>query len=126
MIFFDLIASSASTSNTAVNPFMQAYIGGRNDNGVAFGILTVKRIATTTGIATETILIQILYLFFLVINFYLSLMFSSSSCLGSILDGESIIISLPELFLGKAIKSRILSSPPSIAHNLSKPKATPP
>ena len=41
-------------------------------------------------------------------------------------DQESIIMSLPELFFGNAIKSLILSLPPIIAHNLSKPNATPP
>ncbi len=40
--------------------------------------------------------------------------------------GASIITSRPELFFGNAIKSRIVSCPPKIATNRSKPKAIPP
>ena len=40
--------------------------------------------------------------------------------------GVSIIISLPELFFGKAIKSLIVSEPAKRETHLSKPKATPP
>ena len=36
------------------------------------------------------------------------------------------MVSLPELFLGNAIKSLIFSCPPIIAHNRSNPKAIPP
>lgn len=39
----------------------------------------------------------------------LSFKLSSSSCLSSIGAGASIMTSRPELFLGKAIKSRIIS-----------------
>jgi len=48
---------------------------------------------------------------------------SSSSCVWSMEEGASSITSLPELFFGKAIKSRMLSLPPSMAHSLSKPKS---
>ena len=41
-------------------------------------------------------------------------------------EGASIIMSLPVLFLGKAMKSRMLLLPDITAHNLSKPKAMPP
>ena len=86
-----------------------------------------RRSATTTGINTEIIFIQIPYLFFpLILVYFFSKILSSVSCFISIFDGESIITSLPELFFGKAMKSLMLSSPPSIAHNLSNPNATPP
>jgi hypothetical protein len=41
-------------------------------------------------------------------------------------EGESIITSRPELFLGKAMKSRMLSAPPNREQSRSKPKAMPP
>src|SRR4051794_20460280 len=50
-----------------------------------------------------------------------SLICKSSNCLSSIVLGASSITSLPELFFGKAIKSRMLSVPPRIAHKRSKP-----
>ena len=45
---------------------------------------------------------------------------------GNEIGGASIITSLPELFFGKAIKSRMVSCPPRIATNLSNPNANPP
>src|ERR1700722_4228491 len=51
---------------------------------------------------------------------------SSSSCLSSMVPGASSMTSRPLLFLGKAIKSRMLSLPPRIAQSRSKPKAIPP
>lgn len=40
---------------------------------------------------------------------YCNLICNSFNCFSSIIDGASIITSLPELFFGKAIKSRIVS-----------------
>ena len=54
------------------------------------------------------------------------LRFISFSCSSETVDGESIITSLPELFLGNAMKSRIISFPPIIATSLSSPNAIPP
>src|SRR6185437_12745286 len=51
---------------------------------------------------------------------------SSWSCISSMVLGASSMTSRPLLFLGNAIKSRILSLPPRIAHNRSNPKAIPP
>jgi hypothetical protein len=51
---------------------------------------------------------------------------SSCSCFSSIVEGASSITSRPLLFLGKAMKSRILSLPPRIAQSRSNPKAIPP
>src|SRR5580693_5743566 len=51
---------------------------------------------------------------------------SSCSCLSSIVPGASSITSRPLLFLGNAIKSRMLSLPPRIAQSRSNPKAMPP
>jgi hypothetical protein len=42
--------------------FIDAYIGGKNDNGSTLGNLTVNNIATTTGIKIETRTINLLYL----------------------------------------------------------------
>tara|TARA_B110000483_G_scaffold97749_1_gene119967 strand:+ start:270 stop:470 length:201 start_codon:yes stop_codon:yes gene_type:complete len=49
-------------SNKAVIAFIDAYIGGKNDNGSTLGNLTVNNIATTTGIKIETKIISLLYL----------------------------------------------------------------
>ena len=49
-------------SNKAVIAFIDAYIGGKNDNGSTLGNLTVNNIATTTGIKIETRTINLLYL----------------------------------------------------------------
>src|SRR4051794_25724833 len=54
------------------------------------------------------------------------LIFNSFNCFSSIVLGLSIITSLPELFLGKAITSRIESKPAKIEVKRSKPKAIPP
>ncbi|MMZ71138.1 hypothetical protein D1872_343920 [compost metagenome] len=51
---------------------------------------------------------------------------NSSSCSGDTADGESIIKSLPALFLGNAIKSLMDSLPAKRAASLSNPKAIPP
>lgn len=51
---------------------------------------------------------------------------SSSSCSCSTREGASIITSRPELFFGKAMQSRMLSSPAKSETSLSKPKAIPP
>lgn len=50
---------------------------------------------------------------------------SSSNCSLSTIDGAFIITSRPELFLGKAIQSRMLSNPAKRATNRSNPKANP-
>lgn len=51
---------------------------------------------------------------------------NSSSCESAISEGLSIIISLALLFLGKAMKSLIVSTPANIEHILSNPNAIPP
>ena len=51
---------------------------------------------------------------------------SSSSWVWSMVDGDSFMTSRPELFLGKAITSRIVSSPARIETNRSNPSARPP
>lgn len=53
-------------------------------------------------------------------------MLSSWSCVSSMRDGASIIVSRPELFLGNAMTSRIESSPARIDTNRSNPNASPP
>ena len=52
--------------------------------------------------------------------------YNSSSCAEDISEGLSAIRSLALLFLGKAIKSLIVSIPPNMEHILSKPNAIPP
>src|SRR5699024_6432038 len=52
--------------------------------------------------------------------------FNSLICETANEEGASNITSLPILFFGKAIKSRILSLPPKIAQSRSNPKAIPP
>ena len=59
-------------------------------------------------------------------NIYFNLMFSSSNCLGSMGVGAGSMVSRPALFLGNAMKSRMLSQSLSTAHKRSKPKAIPP
>jgi hypothetical protein len=54
------MALIANTNNNAVTALIVAYIGGRNVRGVASGIFTVNKIATTIGIAIETITIKVL------------------------------------------------------------------
>lgn len=54
-----------------------------------------------------------------------TLIASSFNCPADIVEGESIITSRPELFLGNAMKSRIESAPPKIEQSLSKPNAIP-
>jgi hypothetical protein len=51
---------------------------------------------------------------------------NSSNCAAEIADGESIITSRAELFLGNAMKSRMDSLPPNREQSLSNPKAMPP
>src|SRR5690606_37668629 len=51
---------------------------------------------------------------------------NSSNCFASMVEGASIMTSLPLLFLGKAITSRMDSLPPSKAQSLSNPHAIPP
>ena len=58
-IFF-LIAEKARIKIIAVNPLIEAYIGGRKSRGATFGIRIINKIATTTGIKIETTHIQIL------------------------------------------------------------------
>ena len=58
-------------------------------------------------------------------SFFISIP-SSSSCSCFIEEGVSIMISRAWLFFGKAMKSRMVSEPPSMAAHLSKPKAMPP
>src|SRR3546814_18752907 len=58
-------------------------------------------------------------------SFYFRRIFNSFSCSCEIADGESIMTSLPELFFGKAITSRIESRPEKMEQSLSKPKAMP-
>ena len=57
------MAQSAASSNTAVIPFIDAYIGGKNVSASTFGIRIPKSNATTTGMAIETILIHNLNFF---------------------------------------------------------------
>ena len=63
-------------------------------------------------------------------NFYFSNgtseRYNSSNCAGSIGEGPSSITSRPALFFGKAIKSRIESTPPNNEQSRSKPNAKPP
>jgi|TARA_B100000767_G_scaffold110368_1_gene105653 hypothetical protein len=56
------MAISAEIKINAVKPFIEAYIGGRKDNGSTLGSLTVNSKATTTGIKTDTKIISLLYL----------------------------------------------------------------
>jgi hypothetical protein len=58
MTFFFLIAKKAEISTTVVTALIAAYIGGKKRKGSTLGIRTLKRIATTTGIAIETIQIN--------------------------------------------------------------------
>ena len=66
------------------------------------------------------------YAGFFIYDFKLSFKLNSFSWSSSIGAGASIITSRPELFLGNAIKSLMVSCPPKIATNLSSPKAIPP
>ena len=50
---------------------------------------------------------------------------NSSNCASAIVEGDSVITSRPILFLGKAMKSRMLSCPPNNEQSLSKPNANP-
>ena len=54
-------------------------------------------------------------------SFKSSAMLSSSSCAGSRTEGASIIVSRPELFLGKAMQSRIESKPAKRLTQRSRP-----
>src|SRR5690554_4204697 len=73
---------------------------------------------------------QLRWIFYLskskVYSFTFSIIDNSSNCALSMVAGASIITSRPELFLGNAIKSRMVSCPPKIATKRSKPKAKPP
>ena len=61
-MFLFLIAKYARVSTIAVIAFIVAYIGGKKVKESTFGILIKKSIATTNGMATESIQTQILYL----------------------------------------------------------------
>ena len=51
---------------------------------------------------------------------------NSSNCSLSTVEGALIITSRPALFFGKAIQSRLLSTPAKIETNQTNPKAIPP
>ena len=93
MIFFCFIAIYAQINMTAVNAFIEAYMGGRKLKGSTFGILIPNKIATATGIATETKIIHFLYF---TEGRFMSLLFFTIYSLNSF-GISSISISVPSI-----------------------------
>ena len=57
-IFLFFIAVREINNNTAVIPFVVAYMGGKNDSDSTLGILIVNSNATARGIAIDKTIIQ--------------------------------------------------------------------